>query len=29
MKGYILRIEFADIVPKVWSRVVISYGCTF
>jgi len=29
MKGYILRIEFVDPVPKVWRRVVISYGCTF
>ncbi len=29
MKGYILRIEFVDIVPKVWRRVVIPFGCTF
>lgn len=29
MKGYILRIEFVDLEPKVWRRVVIPYGCTF
>lgn len=29
MKGYILRIEFADLEPKVWRRVAIPYGCTF
>jgi hypothetical protein len=29
MKGYILRIEFADLEPKVWRRVVIPFGGTF
>lgn len=29
MKGYILRIEFVDLEPKVWRRVIVPDGCTF
>jgi hypothetical protein len=29
MKGYILRIEFVEIEPKVWRRVVMPSGSTF
>lgn len=29
MKGYILRIEFVDLEPKVWRRVIVPDSCTF
>lgn len=29
MKGYILRIEFVDLEPKVWRRAIVPDGCTF
>jgi hypothetical protein len=29
MKGYIITIEFTDLSPRVWRRLVIPDGCTF